>query len=161
MATWRNIFETGEWQVFVKYFGTTVGPTPDSRAYLVRAEDLDPAVGTVVVDEDGLIQCDFEAVALAGGIAPQIIVMPQTSIPPLNVRVTATAPDGFASGVASSAFTEVLTVQSSGTDVYSATLDDTNLVVFSNPTEWTTPTALPQPLQNGSGLAFTRVQQAA
>jgi hypothetical protein len=93
---WTNIFDLAEWQVYVQFSGQTLFPDPDSTARLVRAEDLDPAVGTVEIVE-GEIVLNLEAVSGGGGMAPLIVVMP-VGAPPQAAMARASATIDFGGG---------------------------------------------------------------
>lgn len=88
---WTNIFDLGEWDIYIRFLGTTIFPTPNSRDSLVRADELDPEVGVVTV-QDGVVVCEMESQSGAGGIGIQVILMPVGAAPAIApLRVSATS----------------------------------------------------------------------
>lgn len=96
MAEWTNIFELGEWDIYVQYDGVTGAPSPDSRAYLVKAADLASSVGTVSVDAStGEIVLDMQNESGSGGTLVTVVVFPSGWTPPAaQCRVTGGMNDG-------------------------------------------------------------------
>lgn len=91
---WYNIFDLGEWDIYVRYKGIKESPTPDSRNYWVKATELDPAVGSVEV-VGGEIICDFENLSGSGGVEISVVVAPVGWTPDTApVRVSAYSVDG-------------------------------------------------------------------
>lgn len=162
--TWVNLFAVGAWDIYVEYCDSTVvAPVPDSNANFVLAENLDPAVGTVTV-QDGVIVANFAA-GLVGyqDYRPAIFVLPK----------------GWA-GVAASARTSVTVDYNQGDGVelpasppnYYATeclaadlhdlgnnefsFDDSSSNYVGPPTHWINPTELPNPIALGSGIGWMR-----
>jgi hypothetical protein len=82
-VAWTNIFDLGEWDVYVQFGGQTSSPTPPSRTGFVPIAELDPTVGTVSI-VDGEIVCDMEPLGFAPTSQTEIaiMVMPAGVSPP-------------------------------------------------------------------------------
>lgn len=93
MAEWTNIFALGDWDIYVKFSGVTLFPTPDSKNYYVKAAELDPAIGSVSV-VNGEIVCEMQDQATSGGEAPAVVLMPKFAAPEAGYRVTGTGFNG-------------------------------------------------------------------
>ena len=153
MATWTNIFDLGEWDVYVRYDGITAAPSEDAW---VLAADLDPAVGTVEVI-DGLIVCSFEAAGGSGGVpTPSIVVMPKFSI---SAPCRLTCPDFGSINTNTSYFgAEVSGVTSNGDGTFTVhNADLGNAIDYANQSEWALPTEAPEPLPLSYGMEFRNV----
>lgn len=152
---WTNIFDLAEWDVFVRFRGTSA-PSPDSVEYLVRAEDLDPAVGTVTV-EDGVIVCDLEPLGSGSGVMFEVVVMPIGTGPSGPFRVTG-VDDGFPLQVPGGGghLKTVESLTSEGTDIYqpvTGSVDD-SLEAFVEITE----IEASAPCPSGEGLSLELVR---
>lgn len=90
---WTNIFDLADWDLYVRTTSTFI-PTPNSRGFLVPISELDPAVGTVTV-ENGEIVCDINDLATSGGIGILVCAMPSGTPPPDSpFRATALSEEG-------------------------------------------------------------------
>ena len=86
---WTNIFDLAEWDVWVLFQGSNLDPSPNSFDFLVKADEIDPTVGTVTV-VDGVIVCDFGPEDTPG-LTIRAVVMPVGTSPESALaRVTAT-----------------------------------------------------------------------
>lgn len=93
MAEWTNVFDLGDWDIYVKYSGVTEYPTPDSKNYYVKAAELDPAIGSVSV-VNGEIVCEMQEQSSAGGEAPAVVLMPKFAAPEAVYRLSGTGFNG-------------------------------------------------------------------
>ena len=151
MAEWTNIFDLGDWDIYVKFVGATESPSPDSRYYYVKAADLHPDVGTVSV-VNGEIICEMEDASSSGGYAPAIVLLPQFAAPQVQYRVTCTGFDGRGEAA------PVISVRDGPAewdpeynfDLY---FEDSNGFVL--------PTASPGPLPEGQGISVSNYRFAA
>lgn len=149
MAEWKNIFDLGDWDVYVQFY---------MHDYLIPIADLDPFIGAVTV-VDGDIVCSFTSSSGSGNGAPQprIVVMPAVGTPG-KCRLTC-SDVGFDMGndVESSSLVEVESLDPSGPGQYEATDSATNAHDYAGPSDWVVGTELPVPIASGSGLSFMRI----
>lgn len=87
MAEWTNVFDLGDWEIYIQFSGVTQSPVPDSWNYYVKAAELDPAIGSVSV-VNGEIVCEMQDQATSGGEAPAVVLMPKFAAPEVVYRVT-------------------------------------------------------------------------
>lgn len=159
MQAWKNIFDLGDWQVYVRFQGAEV-TDPDSEEYWVKAEDLDPAVGTVQV-VNGQIVCEFVDTPDASGITPSIVVFPLDPIASGIARLTCSGADaGILADVSASAFGEMLTVTESAPEAVSIDASPSNVYDYANSAEWASTVQTPVAIAVGSGLGWERIQSA-
>ena len=159
---WTNIFDLGDWDVYIQFAGVSGGPTPDSVGHLVLAADLDPAVGTVTVAE-GVITLELEGGSGGGGDQPRIVVMPSGTPPDTApARVSALWDGSPFAGVSPVSSQSVRVLQASsvtetgGPGEYEGNYsleDDVPEGIEVYELEYD------QPLQSGSGLGFLYVAE--
>lgn len=158
---WANIFDVGEWDVYVRWRGVTEEPNPDSFDYLVRADELDPDVGIVTVTDDGKIVCDFENTNGGGGIQPMIVVMPVGGGAAYQARLTVEDPDELGQGDESWFFEAESVSLAEGQSQEYEVVEGDNFHLYSEAgepiTDWLLPTELPSPIAAGSGLGAARI----
>jgi len=158
---WTNIFEHGEWDVYVQYVGITENPVPDSRYYMVRAEELDPGVGTVTVTPAGLIECNFEDRSGSGGRQPAVFVMPRTPISK-PVRLTCSGVDDFGDFTRSELLADIAAVVDLGGGEYEAEwAEEENFATYADASEWLDPLEAPSVLSPGCGIGFLIIAAGA
>lgn len=153
---WTNIFDLGEWDVYVRYDGVTNSPTPDNTAGWVLASELDPTVGTVGV-VDGVIVCDLEDGAGAGGIQPSIVVFPSGTAPAAATARVSVMNEGIPDIATpeGTTFSEVISVDDEGGGVYG--IDDTDLVDIDSGTPVTNIETSSE-VESGRGLSYLTVR---
>lgn len=157
MQAWKNIFDLGDWQVYVRFQGAEV-TDPNSEDYWVKAEDLDPAVGTVQVVA-GQIVCEFIDTPESEGLTPSIAVFPLDPVASGIARLTCSGADaGMLDDVDSSAFGEMLTVTEAAPEAVSIDASPTNTYVYATSAEWADTVQTPVAIAVGSGLGWERVQ---
>lgn len=155
---WTNIFDLGDWDVYVRYAGVS-SPEPDSATHWVLAADLDPTVGTVTV-VDGVITLELEDGSGGGGIQPGVAVFPSGTAPDSAVARVSVTNEGFPDIATpqGTTFSQVDGVTSAGTDIYSV---DESPVVDITSGEQVTDIESPGDIESGKGLAYITVRGGA